>query len=85
MRQPGVINTIVHLLLHGGGTADQLAAKLARRFPKRKRDGLRRTLMIQLSRLPKERKLKIRKRKAKGKPTGYWAGTRKPKVAAPET
>lgn len=68
---PGVIDTIVTLLQGGGGTIEDIAAKLAKKFPDRKLDGLTATTKIQMSRLqtPKNaggRGLKIKRDKTEG-------------------
>lgn len=60
----GVINTIMDVLQvakkqHTGVTTGQIAEVLAGMFPDRDGDGMKTTVRVQLSRLPKERKFKI--------------------------
>lgn len=50
-KKPGVIDTIVSLLQAGGGTAEQIATKLAKKFPDRDAEGLSKTVRAQLQRL----------------------------------
>jgi hypothetical protein len=67
-KEPGVIDTIVKILQSGGGTVEQIAAKLKKAFPDRKADGLKATVKIQMTRLAddKKRKLKIKREKVEG-------------------
>jgi hypothetical protein len=73
-KKPGVISTIVDILKNGGGTAEQIADKLAKKFPDRKRDGMLTTVKIQLTRLVDAGKVKkIHKEEVEGKPIKYSA------------
>lgn len=60
-RGPGVIDTIITILQEGGGTVDEMAAKLAAAFPDRAADGMKATIRTQLNRLPKSKGLAILK------------------------
>jgi hypothetical protein len=60
-KQPGVIAELINLLKSGGGTVEQLLAKLMKKFPGRG-EAMKGTIKTQLSRLGKTGKLKITKK-----------------------
>jgi hypothetical protein len=68
---PGVIDTIVAVPQAGGGTVDEIAEKVAKKFPDRAAKGILGTCKVQLSRLGKSREeggraLKIKRAKSEG-------------------
>jgi hypothetical protein len=52
-KAPGVIDTIVAVLQAGGGTAAEIAERVAKKFPNRKPEGIFATTKIQVIRLSK--------------------------------
>lgn len=74
VKKDGVISSIASILQDGGGTIEQIVAKLRKKFPERTEDGMKTTVKIQLTRLVKDGKLrKVNKEEVEGKPTKYWA------------
>jgi len=57
-RGPGVIDVIIRILREGGGTIDEMLAKLMEAFPDRDAT-MRNTIKTQLNRLPKQGRLEI--------------------------
>lgn len=78
--RPGVIASIIGLLVDGGGTFDQLAERLKAQFPERG-DKVLTTLRIQLSRLPQQGRVVMHRRMVNGR-VSYSAAkkARKPAV-----
>jgi hypothetical protein len=72
---PGVIAALIDLLRQGGGTREELYAKLAERFPDRasEKGGMRTTVAIQLKRLHQQGKLAITSEQVEGRGTVYRA------------
>ncbi len=71
-KKPGVIAKIVEHLQDGGGTAEEIADKLAEDFPDRDRKGMLSTVRIQVNRLTKPPKnLVITKEKVDGRGVVY--------------
>lgn len=77
-KKPGVIDTIATVLQDGGGTVEQIAAKVAKKFPDRNVESITSTVKIQVSRLarPKDqggRSLKVKDEKLEGtNEKKYW-------------
>lgn len=75
---PGVIASIVEFLKAASSksplTKDQLADKLAKRFPDRERESMLRTINVQVpNRLKTDKELDVKaKDGAEGEPKGYW-------------
>lgn len=75
-RGPGVISTLIDILKSGGGTIDEMYAKLVEAFPDREKlkpGGMKATIKTQLGRLPKEGKLVIQHEDGK-----FWADGTEP-------
>jgi hypothetical protein len=72
---PGVIAALIEALRDGGGTIEELYAKLAARFPERAstKGGMRTTVKIQLKRLPATGKLTIESEEVEGRGIVYKA------------
>jgi hypothetical protein len=78
-KAPGVIDTIVSVLEAGGGTVEEIAKKVAAKFPDRDAKGIANTVKIQVGRLQKSKEqggrgLKIKTEPAKegGRELRYW-------------
>lgn len=76
--KPGVIATIIAILTEAKRqknplTKDEIVGVLAKQFPEREPDGMRRTVQIQLSRLPSVKNFGIKKVKEEGDYTRYLA------------
>jgi hypothetical protein len=70
-KAPGVIDTIVAVLKDGGGSLETIVAKVQKKFPDRKADGLAKTCRVQMNRLSKSkeeggRSLKVKREKQEG-------------------